>query len=767
MLAAGVLLLAAGAVGAWLLYQQRADARARQARTDQEVRAALDRAHGLLEEGWRAADLAKVTQARREANRAADIARSGDASAAARQAAEAFRQDAGGRLERLEKDRALLEAVQDVSVPLDALASRRDAASWPMGLAQPGADEQYAAAFGRWGLDVDGTAEAEVVARLGAEPDAVVQELIAGLDCWMLERRRQQRPEAQWRCLFRVAEQLDGSERRRRLRALLAGGAPPRAEGVAGLVGLGSPWPALRELAHGSTWRPLLELRRQIDPRTEPALRVVLLASACAAAGDAAGAEQALRQAVTARPEQVALLGALGKLLERQGPSRLAEAIGYYRAARSRSRHLGLSLSRALIVAGKVDEAEEVLQELLLQPAHDNDPGLSFCLGAVRMRQYRYGEAEAAYREAIRHKPGWGEAHSNLGAALNGQRKYGQAEAACRKALDLKPDNAVAYTNLGNALVHQGKPGEAEAACRKALDLRPDDAEAYNNFGNALDGQAKRGAAEAAYRKALDLRPDLAAGVHNNLGYTLLQRQRYAAAEAACRKAIELSPDFAVAYCNLGLALQGQARFDEGAAALKKAGDLAPATDALRGQARQFERQCQRLATLAPRLPAILKGTDKPANAVEQLEFARLCLLTKHYAAAARLSCDAFARDPKLAGDVPTGQRYAAACAAALAGCGHGKDEDPLDEKQRALWRRQALDWLRQDLTWWGRLLDRGGVQSKDRVQQAVRGWLTDDDLAGLREPSALEALPADERKECLALWQEVAGLLGRAQTSR
>src|SRR5262249_58248850 len=101
-------------------------------------------------------------------------------------------------------------------------------------LVQPSVDEQYAAAFLRWGLDVDGTAEAEVVARLGREPDVVVQELIAGLDAWMLERRRQKRPEAQWQHLLRVAEQLDSSERHRRVRGWLHGGSPPPPGGAAG-----------------------------------------------------------------------------------------------------------------------------------------------------------------------------------------------------------------------------------------------------------------------------------------------------------------------------------------------------------------------------------------------------------------------------------------------------------------------------------------------------------------------------------------------------
>src|SRR5262249_46606139 len=155
-----------------------------------------------------------------------------------------------------------------------------------------------------------GTAEAEVVERLRQEPNVVVQELIAGLDGWMIERRRN-RPEARWRRLYRMADQLDHSDLHRRLRALLVGEVPPRAGWVAGLVGVGSPWPALWEQARGNVWKHLLEVRRQIDPVGEPALTVALLARACEAVGDTAAAEEVLRQAAATQPGQVLLLDAL------------------------------------------------------------------------------------------------------------------------------------------------------------------------------------------------------------------------------------------------------------------------------------------------------------------------------------------------------------------------------------------------------------------------------------------------------------------------
>jgi serine/threonine-protein kinase len=761
LLAAVALVAAAGAVGAWQLSQQRADARARQARTDQEVHAILGLARVRLGDAWKAADLEKLAEAKAEGNRAADIARSGGASAAVQQEAEVFQEDATGRLERAERNRALLEALQDVSVHNETLAYVYGRTNSSVGLALPSADELYGTAFRRWGLDVDGTAEDEVVQRLGAEPAPVAQELVAGLDGWMLERRRN-RPEAEWRRLYRVAERLDGSDLRRRMRALMVGGAPPRAEVVAGLVGIGSPWPAPWALAHGGTWQALLELRREIDPRTEAVLTVALLAGAFVEVGDAAEAERVLRQAVTARPKEVVLLVALGRLLERQGPSRLTEAIGYYRAARSRRPLLGIALGRVLLAAGKADEAEEVLQQLARQPAHDHDPALFLNLGATLFSRRKYIEAEAASRKATDLRPDLAEAHGNLGSILLAQRQYGEAEAAIRKALDLKPDLAEVHNSLGNALMVRRRCGEAEAAFRKAIELKPDFAAAYYNLGNALMGQSSHREAEVVFRKALDLKPDFAEA-YTNLGSALVGQGRHMEAETALRKALSLNPGLNEAHLNLGIALMQQARFDEASAALEKARDLLPAVCLRRIQVWWLQYQCQRYAVLDAKLPAVLRGTEKPTNAAEQIVFARLCTLKKHYAAAARLYVDVFAAIPRLAEASRTGFRYDAARAAALAGGGQGKDAADLDDADRARWRLQALEWLRLDLAWWGKALDGGRGQARAQVRARMQHWRSDSDFAGVRGNDALARIPAEEREQWERLWAEVDALLRRA----
>ena len=109
--------------------------------------------------------------------------------------------------------------------------------------------------------------------------------------------------------------------------------------------------------------------------------------------------------------------------------------------------------------------------------------------------------------------------------------------------------------------------------------------------------------------------------------------------------------------------------------------------------------------------------------------------------------------------------RYNAACAAALAGCGQGKDEPPLDEPARARWRKQAIDWLKADLAFWTRQVEAGPQQARAAVVQTLQHWKADTDLAGIREESDLAKLPEDERKACRALWAEVEGVLKRAQS--
>ena len=69
----------------------------------------------------------------------------------------------------------------------------------------------------------------------------------------------------------------------------------------------------------------------------------------------------------------------------------------------------------------------------------------------------------AAFREAIRLRPDFAEAHNNLGLVLIQSGDDAGGIAALREAVRLAPDYADAHANLGAALT----PTDAEEAVRE------------------------------------------------------------------------------------------------------------------------------------------------------------------------------------------------------------------------------------------------------------------------------------------------------------
>src|SRR5262249_41220961 len=159
-------------------------------------------------------------------------------------------------------------------------------------------------------------------------------------------------------------------------------------------------------------------------------------------------------------------------------------------------------------------------------------------------------------------------------------------------------------------------------------------------------------------------------------------------------------------------------------------------------------------ALILPDLPAFLQGKHQPRDNDERVALLGDCQFQGLHATTARLYAAAFTADPKLADDLQAGHRYRAACAAALAAAGQGKDAQQLDDRERARLRRQALDWLRADLAACARATDRA------LVERTLKHWQQDADLAGVRHEEALAGLRQAERAAWGQLWSDVAGLL-------
>jgi serine/threonine-protein kinase len=165
-------------------------------------------------------------------------------------------------------------------------------------------------------------------------------------------------------------------------------------------------------------------------------------------------------------------------------------------------------------------------------------------------------------------------------------------------------------------------------------------------------------------------------------------------------------------------------------------------------------------ALILPELPALLAGRQQPRDNAERLALLGVCQFEDRHAAAARLYAGIFAGDPQLAEDLAAGHRSNAARHAALAASGRGADA-PKDDTDRSRLRGQALDWLKADLTAWGKLAE-GPAEQRLRVRQTLTRWRADPDLTGVRDKDALAKLPEDERAKWRELWGEVDGLLQR-----
>jgi serine/threonine-protein kinase len=565
-------------------------------------------------------------------------------------------------------------------------------------------DAGYAAAFRAFGIDLDQLEPNEAGKRLAQHAAAV--ELASYLDDWALARvtARGKKDETSWRRLAAAAQATDPDPWRVALRDQIGRGDQD----------------ALRRLAED-----------QKTLEAQPAASLVLLGKGLAEGVDRALAQRVLRRSWRLSAGDFWLNFELGQVhWTGDGHVRPEEATRFYSAAvaiRPRSHVVHSWLGIALSEQGKSDEAI------------------------------------AEFREAMGLEPGDADAHHNLAIQLCEQGKLDEAVAENREALRLKPDFALPHNGLGNALSEQGKLDEAIPEYREALRLKPDFYRAHIDLGNALRRKGLFDEAFVEYRTALRLKPDFPAA-HANVGIALYHEGKPGEAIAEWREALRLKPDLIEVHINLGTALRSQGEFTQAIAELRRARELVKTNPEL---AQTIERELaatERQASLTARLPAVLSGKLRPGDARETLAFAQLCYEKKLHGASARFWSEAFRGQPKLADDMQAQHRYNAACAAALAGCGQGKDDPPLGETAKERSRKQALDWLKADLAAWSKVLQTGPANARKAIVKTLQDWRVDTDLAGLRDTEALKRLTAAEQAACRALWAELDALLANAR---
>ena len=375
------------------------------------------------------------------------------------------------------------------------------------------------------------------------------------------------------------------------------------------------------------------------------------------------------------------------------------EAIWYYYAAHSLRPELSHLLAHALWNRGQKDEAIAIFQDLIARVDLKHN-GHQPCLAEFLRAMGRTNEANAVLEAAV---------------------------ARTRAEISRHPNRPQGHFDCGHALQDLGRLDEAAAEYRHAFRLRPENSLHCRNLVNVLSALGKFDECITVLREAIRLRPD--------------------------------SGDD---HYELAMALRRGGRYEESLAEMKWSRELGGSNPGYRVLVKVGVRDAERLVELDRNLPAILAGQAKPLEAAETPTLAKLCYDKKLHAASARFWSEAFQAQPKLADNMQVHNRYNAACAAALAGSGQGKDDPPLDDTAMARWREQAIDWLKADLAAWSKILENSPPQARQSIAKTLQHWKADTDLAGIREPADLAKMPADEQTTCRDLWSQVDALLAK-----
>jgi serine/threonine protein kinase/tetratricopeptide (TPR) repeat protein len=290
----------------------------------------------------------------------------------------------------------------------------------------------------------------------------------------------------------------------------------------------------------------------------------------------------------------------------------------------------------------------------------------------------------------------------------------------------------------GNKPRPEEEPPKQENA--ESLLKRGDDFLVKNDVEGAID----------AYSRAIRLDADNPLA-HCSLSVAYFKKGDVNRAVSESQRAIELDPASLGGHANLAKFLEAKGDLEGAISEFCQAIRLDPKL------VRDRARQGPSIQRLVDALGGVVNGKAPPAEPSERLLLAEICRVDKkRYRLAARLAVRAFKDKPSLAKDATAEYRYYAACAAALAGCGQGEDAVKLDKKERALWRNQALEWLRADFQHHRKQLSGADAKTTQQVLKKLDRWQSNADLDCVRDEKALAELPEAERREWRKLWEEV-----------
>jgi tetratricopeptide (TPR) repeat protein len=490
------------------------------------------------------------------------------------------------------------------------------------------------------------------------------------------------------------------------------------------------------------------------------AQHLVCLANVLSVRGEDRGAGQVLlkatekaREAVGRRPDDPMARVVLGNALEQSGqaPSAIAE---FRRALRLRPEN-----PEALIKLADLLRQEESFPEaidlyrhfLRLRPKSRNAQAARLNLGRALHRSDQTIEAIRELRDVVRESPESYQAMFELADALRRSDQTDAAIAEYRAGLARHPHAASPRFNLADLLRQRGWTSLAIAEYRRALQDMPEATSGRFNLADLLRQADQPEEAIVEYRRALRDIPN-APGALYNLADMLRQvgRPEEAVTEYRRALAIDRQPPGLIA---LGLALRESGRYGESVEAYDQAIEALRTDPQAASRVRQDREWARTLAAIARRLPVLLRGEDRPANAQQAAQFATIAFQTGAYDASLRLWKQAIAEVPGLAEDVAAGYRFSAVRAAVATA---SPESNPA---QRAHWRNEAAGWLAAELSTYSTMLRKDEPEDRILVRQRLSIAKRSPELAPVLDVARRAHLPSDEQVTWSSLGERIDDL--------